>query len=211
MPRFVSKPSKRLLLVVVAGLAATLAFGIAASARTDSPASAHASAMTHAMSDDDGGLADQLASARLATGKYVTDLDRAKADGYGIITRMVPDMGWHFMNPKIQQFDVRRPPILVYEHHGRAWQLAALEWVFPKTPATPPFPGASYGSFPAACHYLDGTFVPADSQDQCKRRGPSGARFNFWHPPLVTLHVWIWYHNPDGLFASMNPLVRPFN
>jgi hypothetical protein len=201
-------PSKRWALVVLAGIAAALAFGIAASARTDSPMSADPAS---AMADDDGGLAAQLASARLSTGKYVTDLDRAKADGYGIITRMVPDMGWHFMNPKIQKFDVRRPPILVYERKGRTWQLAALEWVFTETPATPPFPGAGYGSFPAACHYVDGTFVPADSQDQCKRRGPSGARFNFWHPPLVTLHVWLWYHNPDGLFASMNPLVRPFN
>ncbi len=24
-------------------------------------------------------------------------------------------------------------------------------------------------------------------------------------------HVWLWFHNPDGLFAGMNPLVDPFN
>ena len=29
--------------------------------------------------------------------------------------------------------------------------------------------------------------------------------------PDVTLHVWLWYHNPDGLYAGMNPLVKPFN
>jgi transposase InsO family protein len=200
---------KRFILSLAVGLVAALAIGYAASARTDPAADTHS--MTHMASDDDA-LAGQLAAARLATGKYATDLDRAKADGYGIITRMVPDMGWHFMNPKIQKFDPRRPPILVYERRGHSWQLGALEWVFPETPATPPFPGAQYGSFPAACHYVDGTFVPADSQDQCKRRSPqSGAKFNFWHGPLVTLHVWVWYHNPDGLFASMNPLVRPFN
>ena len=39
----------------------------------------------------------------------------------------------------------------------------------------------------------------------------TGAAFTFWHPDLVTLHVWLWYPNPDGLFASYNPLVRPFN
>jgi hypothetical protein len=33
----------------------------------------------------------------------------------------------------------------------------------------------------------------------------------FWHPDLVTLHVWLWYPNPDGLYASMNPFVAPFN
>jgi hypothetical protein len=25
------------------------------------------------------------------------------------------------------------------------------------------------------------------------------------------MHVWLWHPNPDGLFASMNPLVSPFN
>jgi hypothetical protein len=157
-------------------------------------------------------LAEQLASARLATAKYVNGLHRAKADGYKIITQMIPDMGWHYMNPAIQDFDVRRPPILVYERKGDAWQLAALEWVFPKKPASPPLPGARYGSFPAACHYVDGTFVPTPSEDRCPHTSPNtGAAFGFWHPDLVTMHVWLWYPNPDGLFASTNPLVRPFN
>jgi hypothetical protein len=201
--------SKRFLLTALVGVVAALAVAIAAAAQSDDHAGmAPMGGQTHA----DAVLANQLAAARIATAKYATDLDRAKHDGYGIITRMVPDMGWHFMNPKVTKFDPRRPMILVYERHRHSWQLAALEWVFPETPATPPFPGAQYGSFPAACHYVDGTFVPADSQDQCKRRSPqSGAKFNFWHPPLVTLHVWVWYHNPDGLFASMNPFVTPFN
>jgi hypothetical protein len=43
---------------------------------------------------------------------------------------MIPDMGYHFLNPTIQGFDITKPPILVYEHHGHAWQLGALEWVF---------------------------------------------------------------------------------
>ena len=28
---------------------------------------------------------------------------------------------------------------------------------------------------------------------------------------LTTLHVWIWYPNPAGLYSSTNPLVAPFN
>ena len=154
----------------------------------------------------------RLAKARLATGRYVSSLHRAKADGYQILTRMIPDMGYHFLNPAIQGFDVRKPPILVYQRHGRSWQLGALEWVFPTKPATPPLPGATYGSFGAACHYKDGTFVFADAQELCARRSPqTGAPFNFWHPDLVTLHVWLWFHNPDGLYSGTNPLVRPFN
>jgi hypothetical protein len=69
----------------------------------------------------------------LATARYATSLHAAKADGYQIITRMIPDMGWHFLNPAIQGFDVTKPPILVYERHR--WQLAAFEWVFPTNPA----------------------------------------------------------------------------
>ncbi len=158
------------------------------------------------------GLANQLAKARLATARYATSLKAAKADGYGIITRMIPDMGYHFLNPTIQGFDVTKPHILVYERRGGAWTLGALEWVFPSTPTTPPLPGATYGSFGAACHYKDGTFVFASAQDQCARRSPqTGAAFNFWHPDLVTLHVWLWYHNPDGLYSGTNPLVQPFN
>jgi hypothetical protein len=33
----------------------------------------------------------------------------------------------------------------------------------------------------------------------------------FWHPPFVTMHVWLWYPNPAGLFSSTNPLITPFN
>jgi len=63
-------------------------------------------------------LASKLASARLATAKYATDLGRAKADGYNIITPMIPSMGYHFMNPKVTGFDVTKPAILVYVHRG---------------------------------------------------------------------------------------------
>jgi hypothetical protein len=157
-------------------------------------------------------LAGQLARARLATARYATDLRVAKSDGYQIITRDIPDMGWHYLNPKVQGFDVTRPHILVYERHGRTWQLAALEWVFTTTPARPPLPGAAYGSFGAACHYTDGTFVFRAVQKQCPGSSPqTGAPFNFWHPDLVTLHVWLWYPNPDGLYNGTNPYVRPFN
>ena len=89
---------------------------------------------------------------------------------------------------------------------------AGSRWVFPAMPKTPPLPNATFGSFPAACHYADGTFVPDASQNTCAKTAPgSGAAFTFWHPDLFTMHVWVWYPNPDGLYASMNPLVTPVN
>jgi hypothetical protein len=158
-------------------------------------------------------LAPLLARARLATAKYATSLGRAKAHGYRtIVTQMMPDMGHHFLNPNITGFDITKPPILVYVRRGHKWQLVAFEWVFTERPATPPLPDAEYGSFAAACHYVDGTFVPARAQADCPRRSPvSGAKFGFWHPDFVTLHVWAWYPNPDGIYNGTNRLVRPFN
>jgi len=157
-------------------------------------------------------LVKDIALARVATAKYVNSLARAKADGYGIITQMIPNMGLHYMNPNVKGFDVRKPPILVYEKNGSAYQLGAVEWVFTSKPAKPPIPGATYGSFGAGCHYKDGTFIPADAQSGCPTSNPqTGSAFNFWHPLLITLHLWVWYPNPSGIFASLNPLVAPFN
>jgi hypothetical protein len=128
------------------------------------PRAAQAVSMTDmgmgSASDPEAALTRQLAGARLATAKYATNLARAKADGYQVITPMMPNMGIHFMNPKIAGFNIRKPQILVYEHHGSTWQLGALEWVFPKMPKTPPLQNATFGLFPAACHYKDGTFIP---------------------------------------------------
>ena len=44
----------------------------------------------------------------------------------------------------------------------------------------------------------------AGSQDDCARQ-PAPAPPSFWHPELVTLHVWLWYPNPDGLYSGTNP------
>jgi hypothetical protein len=157
-------------------------------------------------------LASDVLTARLATARYATSLAQAKADGYQIITRMIPNMGYHFLNPKVTGFDLRKPAILVYEHRGRAWQLGALEWVFTSMPARPPLPGATYGVFGAACHYLDGTFVFQNDQSKCAAKNPqTGARFNFWHPRLITLHFWVWYPNSAGIYSGLNPFVNGFN
>ena len=55
---------------------------------------------------------------RVATAKYATDLEQAKTDGYRIITPNMEDMGFHYLNPGISDFDVTKPPILVYARRG---------------------------------------------------------------------------------------------
>jgi hypothetical protein len=202
----------RKLLILSVVLSALVLTAVASSSQGGSAATVHVHPHTTTPAVPEK-LAPLLARARFATAKYATNLRRAKRKGYTtIVTQHMPDMGWHFMNPKVTGFDVTEPPILVYVKHGGRWQLVAFEWVFTERPATDPLPGAKYGSFAAACHYVDGTFYPAASEAQCRPRSPdSGARFGFWHPDLVTLHLWAWYPNPDGIYNGTNPLIRPFN
>jgi hypothetical protein len=196
------------LLAAATVLAASVLVAVSASASTPAPAPSPAAAAPA----PDQALAADVVAAREATAPYAFNLDRARAAGYQIITRMIPNMGYHFLNPAVSGFDVRRPPILVYEHRGRSWVLGALEWVFTSMPSTPPLPGATYGVFGAACHYVDGTFVFSEVQSKCPATSPqTGAAFNFWHPRLITLHFWVWYPNPAGVYMGTNPLVAPFN
>ena len=159
-------------------------------------------------------ISPELARARAATARYATDLDAAKAAGYRIITPMMPDMGYHFMNPAVQGFDIEKPPILVYERSGDGWQLGALEWVFPKKPDD----AAASTARPTARSPPPATTTTARSW---RRRRAVGLRPRRARRPvrasssgtrdLVTMHVWLWYPNPDGLFSSTNPLVTPFD
>ena len=111
-----------------------LALAFATAATSAALATAAAPAHRHDMSTASGAAASQklaaeLAVARLSTAKYATNLTLAKKNGYGVITQMIPDMGWHFLNPKISTFDVTKPPILVYGKRGSSWQLVAFELV----------------------------------------------------------------------------------
>jgi hypothetical protein len=197
--------------VAVAGLGLGLA-GCGSNSTTSATPSPTASWTAPPSAAANAELGKALSAAHVATAKYATDLAAAEKDGYEIITPMMPGMGYHYMNKTISgAFDASKPPILVYAKDGDAAQLVALEWVFPEKPATPPLAGATYGTFPAACHYADGSFIPKGAQADCASVNPDGgSRFNFWHPDLVTMHVWLWFHNPAGLYNSTNPLVAPF-
>ena len=208
---------RRLLIVLalaLAGCAVVAGAAVRGADATTRPAAKPSHAM-HAMHKMHAPtqLAEQIADARVATAKYANNLEAAKADGWNMqITPNMPGMGYHFLNPSVSGFDVTKPPILVYARRGDVWQLVAFEWVFPETPAHRPLKGARYGSFAAACHYVDGEFIPTADASGCAATHPTtGAAFAFWHPDFVTLHLWLWYPNPDGIYNPTNPLVTPFN
>ena len=184
----------------------------ACTGETASTTSTAVEATTSSVAESTPGIAADLALIRSGSARYVDDLDAAVEDGFFIITQMIPDMGYHFLNPNVEGFDIGQPPILVYGRDGDHWELGAVEWVFPEEPAEPPMEGATYGAFPAACHYDDGLFVATTSEDECvATHTETGAGFTFWHPDLVTFHVWAWMHNPDGLYHGTNPLMGARN
>ncbi|MDH4109837.1 MAG: hypothetical protein OEW35_16245 [Gammaproteobacteria bacterium] len=129
----------------------------------------------------------ELAAVRGATAAY-HDIDVAFAAGYIDINVVVPGMGCHLLNPGYLDgaFSVTEPEILVYEDCtpglGGQAKLRAVEY-------------ATLCGGPPGC-----TLPPPD--------GFSGVQ-DTWVPlhdaGLWTLHAWIWRHNPDHIFAPLNP------
>ena len=143
---------------------------------------------------------------------YVNDLTAAQKDGYRIITKVMPEMGYHYLNPNIRVSTSPGRRFSSTSSAAPAGDRARSNGSGPNSRPAPPLEGATYGSFDAACHYKDGTFVPAAAEkDYAKTAPEGGAEFKFWHPKLTTLHVWLWYHNPAGLYNGTNPLVKPFS
>lgn len=157
-------------------------------------------------------LSANLATIRTGTAAYVTDLSAAQDDGYLPMTQQVSDIGYHFLNPTApEEFDPDRPSMLVYTGDEPDAQLSAVGWVFTEEPSEPPMEGTTYGSFPAACHYEDGSYVEGDDQNECAESNPeTDAAFTYWHPELSTLYVWAWMSNPEGLYSSTNSLMSSF-
>jgi hypothetical protein len=82
----------------------------------------------------------------------------------------------------------------------------------PEKPAKAPLPGATYGSFGAACHYKDGTFVFQADQNALRGEEPAerlGVQL-LAPGPRDPARVGV-VPEPGGVFSGMNPLMRPFN
>lgn len=146
---------------------------------------------TTARADEDD-LGRDLAAARAATAAY-HDEAAALADGYlqTDVCAASPDgaMGYHYINPGNlgQPLDVRRPQLLLYA------------------------PAPDGGRTLVAVEY----FVPDADQDLTTdddRPSLFGRPFDGpmpGHDPGMPvhydLHVWVWRHNPSGMFAEWNP------
>ncbi len=130
----------------------------------------------------DNQLQVELARVRAATAKY-HDINKAIADGYADINLYVPNMGWHFLNSGVLDatFDMEHPELLVYmDKPGGGYQLVAVEYAVPLS---------------LSVNAPEGFTGSEDVWDV-------NAAFQLW-----TLHAWVWYNNPNGVFAPFNPRV----
>ena len=180
--------------VLAAVLAVVACDGSPAPTAVASPAAARAGAMGTA-----GERAAQhrlLASIRQATARYHR-VEVAVADGY-VNTRVCASspagaMGIHYVQPARRAdatFEPTRPEVLVYEpqKNGRL-RLVAVEYFIWRALWDDANPG---GAGPAL---LDQPFF---------RSFGLAAHGEADH---YELHVWLWRHNPSGMFAQWNPTV----
>ncbi len=125
----------------------------------------------------------ELQEAKRATAKY-RDIKKAIADGYADINVFIHHMGYHYMKSKYldAKFEPARPELLVYSPNPRngKMRLVALEYAVPQSLS----PNAPEG--------FSGNADVWDKNDD----------FGLW-----TLHAWVWYKNPDGVFTEYNPLI----
>lgn len=124
----------------------------------------------------------ELAIARQATARY-HNINHAIADGYININVCFPNMGCHYLKPDIldAEFDPAKPELLVYNDFGNGHpRLVGVEYAVPTSLSVNPPEGFT-----------------GDNDDWHENEN-----FGLW-----TLHAWIWYPNPDGMFADFNSRV----
>lgn len=140
----------------------------------------------------EGAVHGDLAAVRAATAKY-HNVRVAVADGFTATDECVESpagvMGYHYVNfARLgAPLDVRKPAILLYDPKANGGRkLVGVEYF--KADADQDL--ATDGERPS----LFG--VPFD--------GPMPGHFAGM-PVHYDLHVWIWRHNPAGMFAEFNP------
>ena len=157
-------------------------------------------------------LAKRIAEVREATARY-QDLEAARAAGYVQVTGNLPLLGYRFVHPGITSFAYDRPVGLIYARQGERWHLAGVEYSLAGEahPDAQPFPGIGWTREPATCRYTDWHELEGVSREKCPPRHPEGAPLASWQPPRWFIRVWLWYPNPSGMFARLNPLLAPFD
>jgi hypothetical protein len=131
----------------------------------------------------DAELHQELAQARAATAFY-HNIDRAIADGYVLAGDSVPGEGIHYANFELidGNFEIERPESLIYtEGRNGRLKLAGVEYLVLQE-FSPEAPDGFSGDKDIWRDNSEGLLA--------------------WE-----LNVWIWLHNPDGIFAARNPRI----
>jgi hypothetical protein len=124
------------------------------------------------------------------------DLEAAKKAGYGIFqdcfrNEKIGGMGQHYVHGDLvgdDKLDPMKPEALVYEpREDGSLILVAMEYLVFKDKWDPQNSGRKPPSLFGVEFHLK-TDIPQT-------------------PPAWVLHIWLWTHNPEGLFADYNPIV----
>lgn len=141
-------------------------------------------------------LRAQIHDVREATTQY-HDLDTATKAGYGKFLDCFthgPDMGMgqHYVNGDLvgdDKLDATKPEALVYEPLGDGkMTLVAFEYLVFADKWDPNKTGKAAPTLFGQEFHLK-TNIPKT-------------------PPVWALHIWLWSHNPSGLFSDYNPLIE---
>ncbi|MBN7815568.1 hypothetical protein [Algoriphagus pacificus] len=144
----------------------------------------------------DPGTLKMLADLRAATAKY-HDIEVAMEDGYGLgsgcVSTPAGGMGFHYVNFAAVdgEYDPTMPEAVLYEMDKNGqMKLVAVEFVINKDEWD-----------------AENTEMPYFGMQAFDvKTGPIGP-----NNPLpfdnYQLHVWVWKHNPNGIFTMFNPKV----
>jgi hypothetical protein len=171
--------------------------------RTAAAVIVSASALLVAAGPAGASAQSDLASVRAATAQFA-DVAAAQAAGYGLlvdaagiacIDSPAGGMGIHYVNVDLvldPALEPTRPEVLVYEpdKHGRL-RLVAVEYVVFEADWRSDDPPTLFGEH---FHRMPG----AGEREPQNRYGL---------PAFFELHVWLWKHNPSGMFEDWNPKV----
>lgn len=158
-------------------------------------------------------LGPDLAAVRRATAQF-HDTDVATAAGYVIgepcVSSPAGAMGSHAPNPALvanQAIDPERPEVLLYlEKPGGGMKLIGVEYLQPvllrNTETGQVGPWFSESPWPATYQVVNPT--PHLFGQTFDGPMPGHSPTMPWH---WDFHVWIWAHNPSGMFAQWNPAV----
>jgi hypothetical protein len=159
----------------------------------------------------DFALSRLIADIRSVTEPY-QDVHRARADGYTQVSGNVPLRGYHFTNGAITRFDYTHPSTLLYVRGDGRWQLVGVEYTVAQPSSESPFPGVAWERKLAMCRYADWQEFLSVSANGCPPTHPdTKSAFAVWYPEHRAIRLWLWYPNPYGLFARLNPLLAPFD